>query len=95
MAKQFVIKRQINVTGYNEEERDDWKAELDAAITKIKIKMRSKRERRKIREENQRMKEIVAHGVQQRYDDKHKKMERVPYEGKPPTVDESGSIVVL
>lgn len=94
MAKQFIIKRQVNVTGFNEDERSDWKVELDAAIAKIKIKMRTKREKRKIREENQRMKKIIANGVQRRHDEKHKKIERQPYQGKPAIVDESGSIIL-
>ena len=94
MAKQFIIKRQVNVSGYNEDERNDWKAELDAAIGKIKIKMRTKRERRKIREQNQRMKKIYTDSVQQRYDAKHKSGERVPYVGKPAVYDENGSLIV-
>lgn len=93
--KQFIIKRQVNVTGYNEDERNDWKVELDAAIAKIKIKMRSKRSKRQIREENQRMRKFYTDGVQQRYDDKHKSRARVPYQGKEvPVYDENGSLVI-
>lgn len=92
--KQIIIKRQINVTGFNKDERSDWGAELDAAIAKIKIKMRTKREKRIQREENQRLRAAFHQKVQQRFDQTHKKFVKGPYKGPTPVVDESGSILL-